>query len=265
MTYDARETSRYSGTPFELFWFVTGAQNWYLTGSDVSRHFGANVYTPESISATAINQNQELRSGSIVITIPRTHPIAALFVAYAPSAPLSVVIYRGHDGEAEDQIVTYFTGRVSTARFAEHCELTCVPEQDALKRSVPIQKYQSQCNWVLFGAGCGVDKSSYAVSGTVSAASGDTVTVTGFNAKPDGWFRAGWLELGQQRRMILSHVGNVVTLITPMIGIQVGDAVVGYPGCMLDEATCTSKFSNLVNFFGFSRIPTRNPFSGGLE
>jgi uncharacterized phage protein (TIGR02218 family) len=262
MSYAARETSRYSGTPFELFWFSMGAQNWYLTSGDIARHLGARTFTPESISATAISQNQELRSGSITILIPRNHAIAALFVGYSPPAPLTLIIYRGHDGELEGETVTYFTGRVATAKFTEHCELTCVPEQDALKRSVPIQKFQSQCNWVLFGPGCGLDKTAYAVSGTVSAISGDTVTVSGLSAKPDGWFRAGWLELGNSRRMIIAHTGDNVTLITPLLGLQVGDAVVAYPGCMLTEAICAGKFGNLVNFWGFSRIPTRNPFNG---
>lgn len=266
MSYDALETSRFSGLPFELYAFAMGTQTWYLTSGDIARTYAGKTYTPESLVSTEIDQNQELRSGSITITIPRTHEIAGLFISFSPPAPLSLVIYRGHDGEGDSGVVTYFVGRVSTGTFQEHCQLTCVPEQDALKRSIPVQVYQTQCNWALYGPGCGLNKDDFVDSGlTVTAISGDTVTIFGLNAKANGYFQAGWVQLGDLRRMILTHTGNVVQLITPMVGLTVGATVDVYPGCQLDANTCRVKFNNLINFWGFSRIPTRNPFSSGVN
>lgn len=264
MSYATRETSRYSGTPFELYLFESGAEAWRYTSGDVSRSFNGNTYTPESITRTEIDQNQELNSGSIKVEIPSTNEVAGRFISYIPDSPMSLVIYRGHDGEAESEIVTNFTGRVSMATFNEICELTVVPEQDVLKRRIPGPKYQAQCNRILYDSGCGVDKTNYKVTGTVTDVSGNVVTSAIFGAKADGWFKAGYIESGTKRRMILAHTGTQITLIAPMFGLSVGDSITAYAGCMRTRTDCISKFNNFGRFFGFDKIPTKNPFDGVL-
>ena len=262
MTYASRETSRYSGTPFELYLFESGVETWRFTSGDKARAFGGQTYQPETITRTEIDQNQELGSGSIKVEIPKTNDVAGRFVSYIPEAPMSLVIFRGHDGEADSETVMNFTGREASAMFGEVCELTVVPEQDVLKRRVPGPKYQCQCNRVLYDAGCGVDKNSFKLTGVVSSVSADLVTATVFGSQASGWLDAGYLEKGTQRRMIISHTGNQVRLIAPMDGLVVGDTVTAYAGCMRTRSVCLSKFNNLAKFFGFDKIPTKNPFNG---
>lgn len=265
MSYDSLERSRFDSLPYELYWFSMGAQDWRFTTGDQPRIYLGNTYGTESATRTAVDQNNELKSGAITVTIPRTHPLAQQFVGFVPPAPVSLVIYRGHDGEGDSETVSNFTGRVASATLREHCELNCVPEQDVLKRSIPIQRYQSQCNWPLYGPGCGVDRAAYAVLGIVTGIVGDAISVSTAGTKPDQWFRAGWVEFGEYRRMIVSHVGNSLTLITPFQGLAVDDQVTMYAGCPLTADVCASKFSNLPRFSGFPRIPTQNPFDGGIE
>lgn len=262
MSYAARETSTYSGEPFELYLFQSGADSWCLTSGDKARVYNGKTYTPETMERTEIDQNQEAKSGEITVTLPRTHELASRFVSYIPTSPVSLVIFRGHDGEAE--VVPNFTGRVAKAEFTDVCKLTVSSEADLLRKRVPCQRYQNQCNWVLFGAGCGVEKVNFCVNGTVASVNGDLVTSPVFAAKPSGWLAAGYFECGFDFRMILSHTGDTIRLIAGISGLKAGDTFSAYAGCDRTGATCKSKFDNLARFRGFDKIPWKNPFDGGL-
>ena len=265
MSYNGRETSRYSGAPFELYLFQSGQDSWRLASGDKARVYGGQTYAPETIQRTEIDQNQESRSGEIRVTIPRTHEIAGLFLSYIPASPMSLVIYRGHDGEADSEVVANFTGTVAKAEFGESCVLVVVPESDLLRKRIPVQKYQSQCNWILFSPGCGVNKIDHRAIGSLSYVSGETIKSAAFATKPDGYFASGYVEIETERRMVLSHTGDTLQLIAGIPGAIVGDQATAYAGCSRTSSVCASKFNNLANFWGFDRIPTRNPFDGGIE
>jgi hypothetical protein len=262
MSYDSRETSVYGGVPFELYWFASGTRNWYFTSGDTERTYLANLYVPETIDRTEQNQNQELNAGSITVTLPKGNPVATQFIGAIPSTPFSVVIFRGHDGESE--VITNFTGRIANVQFDEDCVFTLAPEQYDLKKVIPPQTYQGQCNWILYSEGCGIDPNDFKYTGTVSAVSGDTITVPDFAALDDQFLTAGWIEKDDLRRMIIDQTGGVLTTITPMPGIEVGDSVTAFAGCMLFRTVCRDKFNNLDRFFGFDRIPSKNPFEVGV-
>jgi len=89
---------------------------------------------------------------------------------------------------------------------------------------------------------------------------GDVVTVAAAATKPDNWFTAGYIEIGQQRRMILLHHGVTLNLLAPLFGVAAGAAVTLYAGCMRDYHTCVNKFANGKNFLGFQWVPVKNPF-----
>lgn len=262
MSFFSSENKRFGGKPYELYWFSVAGQSWHLTSGDKTRTYLGDTYTPLAIARDELDMNQEAKSGSLKLTLPRTHPIVALFMAYLPAAPVSLVIYAGHDDDTDAETLVAWRGKISQARFIEACELTGVSEQYLLSQRIPIIQFQPQCPWILYGPGCGLDKAAFAVTGTVSALSTDgmTATITGFNVKPNAWLNAGWIEYGSQRRFILSHVGNVVTLIAGAAGLTVGASVVAYAGCMRNKTDCNTKFNNYVNFMGFEHLPERNPF-----
>ena len=262
MTFDARETSIHGGQPFELYLFQTETQSWHLTSADRAIVFSGNSYEPEAIIRTATSQGQELKSGSITVTIPKTHEIAQLFVSFIPPTPLSLVIFRGHEGEPESEIVTHFTGRVTIAIFGDDCELRVVPEQELLQKRIPGPKFQKPCNHILYDSGCTVDKALFNVMGTLTFVSGEIIKAAAFATQPDGWLDAGYIEKATERRMILNHVGDTVTLLSAMAGLEVGDPVTAFAGCKRTLDDCDIKFTNLEHFFGFEWIPAKNPFDG---
>lgn len=259
MTYAARETSIDTGQPCELYAFQTADSGWYFTSGDEAQSYLGQTYAIETINRTAITQSGETKAGQVKITVPLDNAVAQLFRTYIPDTPLSVVIYRTHGTDGE--FVVIFTGRVLVASFGDFAELTAMPESDVLKYAVPSEQFQTQCNHFLFDAGCKVAKALYMVPGVVGAIAGNVLTIPACAGKPNGWFTAGYIEFGLQRRMILSHVGNQIALIAPVPGLTVGASVNAYAGCMRDFGTCVSKFNNPQNFAGFQWIPINNPFA----
>lgn len=263
MSYAARTTSTFLGQPFEGYWFSCGTSHWRYASGDVPRVILGQTYTPAALSRDEIDQCQELRAGQTKVRLPLDNPVAQLFLPYLPAQPVDLVVYAGQEGDAETVVV--FTGRVLAAEFGTVCELTVVPESDALKQQLPGLLYQIQCPRVLGGAGCGVDLATYAVPATLSAVTGRTVQASAFAAKPDGWFAGGWVEgPGGARRLVVKHQGSTLTLFSAWQGLASGAEVTAYPGCDGTESCCASRFGNLLNHLGCARIPQKNPFSQGI-
>jgi len=100
----------------------------------------------------------------------------------------------------------------------------------------------------------------------VTSIDGADLVSNDFDAFADGWFNGGWVERANgDRRFVVSHVGDRVTLMSPFLSdLAVLDTVDAYPGCQGTEAVCTSKFNNLPNHLGFARVPGRNPHEGRI-
>lgn len=264
MTYDAKEKSQYLGAPIELYRFAVGDAVFYYTSTDENQTYLGNLYTTEPIHRTEIDQSGEAESAKITITLGRTNPVAAYFIDYTPEPPMTITVLRFHREDVE--VLPIFVGKVASASFSGgKAKLSCLPIFEALRTNIPVNTYQSQCNWALYSAQCGIAKASWATAGVVTVISGDTIQATAFGAFADGWFSNGWVETADgDRRWIVDHDGAELTLMSAFTSLSVNDTVTAYAGCDRTEAICLAKFSNVVNFLGFSRVPTRNPFRSGL-
>ncbi len=266
MTFDARERSRSSGQPVEGFRFAQGSHLWLYTSADRKITLPAGAFTPEAITRSELDFSQEDTGESIEFTIPRTNPVAALFIGDLPSTPVWVTVYRAHRGD-EDLAVTVFSGKVIRARFEEsEAILTGASLMAMLARTVPTLAMQTPCNHVLYSAPCGANPTASRDQITVTSVDGATVVSNDFATRPDQWFRGGRLESADgETRFIADHIGNTVTLISPLPGLASLDVVWAYWGCDHLETTCRDKFDNLVNHLGWSRLPGRNPFVGRID
>ena len=263
MTLDAREKSVCDGIPFEAYWFTCGASSWRYTGGDQPRTINGCLYDREVISRSEVEQVQESRAGSIKVQLPLDNPVAELFAATLSPRPVSLVIFGGQDGDSDAQVI--FTGMVSSVRRTDVCELNVVTEHDTMKQTVPGLMFQIQCPRDIFSDGCGLRRQDWEVLATLTNVSGAILSSPAFAAKPDGWFRGGWISWNGTAMAIVAHTGADITLFFPLDGIPIGAGVVAYPGCQGTEAECANKFDNLVNHLGFGRMPTKNPFgSAGI-
>lgn len=261
MSYDSAERSIHGGSPWEAYWFCCGPNNYRYTSGDVARTVLGQVYEPAAIRSSEPEQNQELTSGSITVELPLDNPVAQLFVGYLPPHPVSLIIYRGHDGETE--FVSSYTGTVSHPKFTETCELTVVSKYDALKQGLPSLRWQIQCPRQIYSSDCGLSKNSYIVPATISGVNGSVLTSSRFADFADGYFAPGWIEACGTSMAVKAHVGSTVTLYYPLAGLQEGDTIAIYPACKGTEEDCRDRFNNVVNCLACARIPSENPYGEG--
>ncbi|HEY6108688.1 MAG TPA: phage BR0599 family protein [Gemmatimonadales bacterium] len=267
MTLDTREKQIYGGQPTEFYLFTQDATVWRYTSADRELLVGSDFYRPEILKRDQMDFSQEEGAATVEVRLPRENPVAQLGISYTPPTPVELLISRRHRGDSE--VISWFNGQVTAWRFeGSEAILTCAPISQTLKRKVPSLVQQSQCNWTLYGTGCTVDRAAFKTTAVVDAITGATITASPeFGAQVDGWFTNGYVEIPttKERRFIVDHVGNVLTLMSPFSSaLEVGMSVDAYAGCDRTEATCAAKFANLVNHLGFARIPHRNPFDGAL-
>lgn len=253
-----------TGAPVECYKFVQGSNTYRWTSADVSVTLTDGTFTPTTIQRDALDFSQEDTAQNLSIHVPKDNAIATLGRAYNPPTAVTVTIYRKHRDDPEEIIL--FVGKVMSWQLkGPEAELICAPISEVFRRRVPSIVYQGPCNWTLYGVGCGIAKASFKTSGFVSAVAGTTIRASAFSSHPDGWFTNGWAELASgERRFIVAHVGDQITVQPAFTGLAAGTAIDAYAGCDRTEATCAAKFNNLVNHLGFPRIPTRNPFDGSL-
>ena len=261
MTYQPLEHSIHSGQPQELYRFSQGANRWLYTSGQVPVDYQSETYQPASITRGGLEKGNELGRLGLEIRVPRDLSVASLFLASPPEGIVSVTLYRRHVDNTE--FITYWKGRVSGSRLSgSEATLQCEPIASSLKRPGLRAHYQLLCRHVLYSNGCGALKDSFRVDGTLATVSGVTVQVATAASQPDGYFVGGMLATSAGARMIVAHAGVALTLVAPMPGLNVGDAVQLYAGCDHTMAHCQGRFNNLDNYGGFPFIPVKNPFSG---
>ena len=88
----------------------------------------------------------------------------------------------------------------------------------------------------------------------------------GANGEADGFYDGGFVFFSSinDYRLILSHVGNDLTLLLPFPSDAAGETVRIFAGCDHTIATCKTKFDNVLNYGGFAFVPILNPFLTGL-
>jgi uncharacterized phage protein (TIGR02218 family) len=156
-----------------------------------------------------------------------------------------------------------FSGRVSevsTSRYG--ADLTINSHSEVLNVMVPRNVYQPSCMNSLYDSACGVSKASSSVSVTAAGATDAAKTLffstVGFT---NNLYTLGFIvgvsgaNAGVQRT-IKSQASNYVQTIQPWPQpVSPGDTFTMYLGCDKQQATCSSKFANLVRFRGQPYVP----------
>lgn len=263
MTFDTLEKSGFGAQPYELYLFQGTGVSQALTNAENPIDYLGNTYAPTTVTRTEVEQSNEVVSGQIKVYIPNDHPLAALMIPYLPSSPIALTIFGSHYSDTET--VVLFTGTIASARFTDQCELTCNSAQYLLQRKIPQQLYQAPCSHIFGDPGCGAILPDHTYSGDVSVidSTRTVLTIPAFASLPDP-LKAGYLKFGNQLRMIVDQSGDVVTILSPITGLEVGVAVQGVAGCNLDFSAC-AHYGRSISFLGFDLIPIVNPFDGSAS
>ncbi|MCL7465528.1 phage BR0599 family protein [Phaeovulum sp. NW3] len=283
MTYASIEASVAEGRPYFLYQFVEGDQLWPFTSRATAWTSAGSggetiIWEAAAVAHGDVVQTSEIERGRLELTWPLSHPFARRFLAPLGNRPVTLTIFRGHE-QAPGETVAHWKGRVMGAEVeGQRILLSCESVFSTLRRAGVRAKYQRLCRHALYGRGCGLDIALFWQIGTVTACSGNVLTIPEAADPPDGWYRGGVLRFGAQLGFITGHLGTTLTLSRPMpelaaaLAAPESDPKTGTllpvladiaPGCDLRAPTCADKFGNLANFGGFPAIPGRNPFGGG--
>lgn len=266
MSFDTYESSADDGKPIEIYLFRCGPSfQAAYTSSSSSVTVGPITYLPEAISRDKISQDTGEQPQLSQIVVPYDSPVAKLFRAYLPAYPVFVSVQREHDGDLASEWTQEFVGVIASVADDDDAgtsTLSCRPVGEAIRNTIVWQTFGTQCNWATYSPGCGLDKNDWRTVATVTYVDETTIKASAFASKPDGWFAAGWVEAGDaERRFVINHVGDTLTLQNPFPGLAIGTSVSAYAGDQRTEDVCRDKFANLQRFRGFARIPTKNPYS----
>lgn len=170
----------------------------------------------------------------------------AYMPTYGDVSAGTVIIHIGRMGDVEvDGLLVTFT-------VNSHMEL--------LNQKLPRNIYQPGCVWTLYDAGCGLSKAAFTFSRTLLAGSSASILkITDGHAV--GYYDLGTIKFtsganNKVSRTVKSWDGTNLVLFVPLPrAVNTGDALDCSAGCDLQQATCSGKFANLVNFRAFPYLP----------
>lgn len=261
MTYASVESSAHGGQPIELYRFYGSSRKWLYTSADVEVIYNTETYAPITLKRSAFKQTRELAKTNLDINTPRDTQFVADMIASPLIEIIQLTVYRMHRSDAE--VLPWWKGRVSGVRFAGmEATITCEPLATALRRIGLKRPAQRLCPHPLYGFGCNLTEGVYAVTGSLVSHTGSTVTSGVFASHADGYWVGGMINFSGVKRFISAHVGDTITLTTPVPGLAQDAEFIVYPGCDHTPDTCDTRFSNSLNFGGAPWFPVKNPFTG---
>lgn len=278
MTFAAIDESRHDGQPLELYYFRYGSDAAaFLAYNNGEKDFdyAGDTYVPLPIQRGQVVSSGTLDKSQMKVAVPMNSDIAELFRAYPPGQVVTLTIRAGHINDPDGEFPVVWVGRVLSGARAtgfgddqRKVELNCEPSSTSMRRSGLRRHYQLTCPHVLYGDKCQADKAAATVTGTISALTYNTITLTTgwnltFGAKK---FVGGLVEWDgaalRERRSIMRVDTNVLTLAGPTTGLAVTDTVDVVLGCNHQAGAtgdCAALHDNILNFGGFPYIPQQNP------
>jgi hypothetical protein len=271
---------------------VTG-QSYYFTDfqvpltSAVYRGPAAQTYlTGITITRETITQKAGIEAGNMAVTLAPQPD--------SPNAPILIAGYPLHQAAANGFLdgatvsmaklfmnppippaflnpaasggaVGWFLGTVQNVEMDRVSVTLTVDDYLAYlgNQQMPRILYSPGCFHQVYDAGCTLLKSSFTVSGTIASA-GDGAHFTTNLTQADGYFNLGVLTFtsgtnnGRSGTVSLfKHASGAFSMNFPFpVAPGVGDTFSVYPGCDLQQSTCSGKFANLAHFSGQPYIPT---------
>lgn len=271
MAFSLFESSRSKGSPIDLYLFRYGPKPGDVYAfTNASRQITLNGidYLPTPINRSKIVATGSLDQQVTEVLVDHNNPVANLYRATAPSYPVGLIIYQGHEGD--NDFLPLWNGRVLGVNFDGYeATLGCEPVSTQRLRPGLRRHYQYGCPHVLYGTGegkCNANKSAATFAATVSSVSGAKVTL------PINWvspaladrFLNGMIEWTnddgntETRTILTIDQDRILTLDDFVVDLDSGDSVNVIYGCSHDLDGCAAH-QNLINFGGCPWIPTKNP------
>lgn len=267
MAYTDFDYSTDAGAPFELFEFVEGSRSWRYTTRPVATVQDEITYQPLTITRSEITRSSDSVGDDMTISLPDNNPLALELMAGLSAHLVSVRALQVHltDPDLQGQII--FAGVVRDISIeGATAEITCGSRlgSSAGRRIAPTT-YQAGCNLTWGSTRCGVNREVHKATAEITAAdqTGRVLTLPSLSGFAAGHFNGGRVVVAGTQRFIEKHAaGGVLTLGYPVWGLTSAPATASvYPDCPKTEAACASRYNNMPNFLGWSRLPSINPYN----
>jgi len=261
--YEAKEEAT-QRKPAELYhiWKFNADVHYRYTSGDVAVTYNGDNYTPATIERGETQYDAKLENSSLTVKAAR---VTTPFIEYLAVNPLDlywIEVFKLFRDQTPLEASVVFVGQIKTVSFKGiAAQIDCVGFEIYLQRTIPQFRYGPPCNWTLFDSKCTIDKTLYSTNAVLTDLSVDGLTLTSatFALEADDYYTYGYAEFGDAKRMITSHIGDVVKLNYKIPELANGNTVTCFAGCSLDIETCRDKFNNVVNFGGHCYIPVDNP------
>ena len=184
-TFDQDETGLDSGNPLELYRFYGDLGSYTYTSGNRATLFAApssnqaEAYKPIPLQRTEIILGDVTEKNELKITLPKNLSLISDYVFdISPTDDLVMEIYRQHGPTGQMQLIFY--GIVAGFAVAENKVTATCPSSfsNYLGTSFPNVYFQSNCNHVLYGPGCGVSRDAFTVNASVLTVSEDRENIT---------------------------------------------------------------------------------------
>jgi len=245
----------------EIYTFYAGSVYSRFTSWNEDITIGSFVYLARPIKRSGFTQDTQMGKTTVDISAA----VLTTFLQYlstAPIAPVTVTITRLVLDDFTQSIVL-FTGQVLGVTFKDRTvSARCEANSSLFNVLIPKIICKPNCNHKFCDAGCGLTLASYELESTVSAVSGNSLTINGLLATGHS-YATGYVLLGEDSRFITKQTNDTIFLHMAFSSIASGDTVIVYPGCDGSYASCTL-YGNLPKFQGMLTIPQRNPTLYGV-
>lgn len=265
---------------FRTLTFTTTFETINYITSPTTKTIAGTVYHPIVCDIDGIELNGEGSSNSLTIKLSTDFDRASLFTK---DEVIVKVLQQEYDTETQVFRVL-FKGVVKAAQLdVDNLTLECYPTIASPSSSIPAAVYSGYCQHTLYSQGnankvaCGVGRSKHTLESVVVSVDSNTVGVAGVA----GFLREGALAItaellkgahltvdGGGSRYVIEVEENAGVWLCRLSGDvlwAVGQVVRITLGCDKSDVQCEGKFDNVVNFFGFKKIPGVNPFANSLR
>lgn len=165
-------------------------------------------------------------------------------------------------GDTSNGAIIWFGGRLGPVNQLTRSKATVKVDAHTilLRNQSPGRLLQASCPATLFDSLCTLNRAAFKTSNAVVAGSTMNKILTTLG-QADGYFTQGSIKftsgvnVGVMRPVKLYASGNVFLGLKLDQNVSAGDTFDIYPGCDKTQATCNTKFSNLINFAGTPYVP----------
>mgnify|MGYP001583304435 CR=1 FL=1 len=165
-------------------------------------------------------------------------------------------------GDTSAGTLINFGGRIADITVSRtKVEMSVNSDLELLNIQMPRNIYQVGCVNSLYDEACTLDPALFISAGNTGGGS-SSVLITCNLSQANGYFELGTMtyttgaNAGASRTVKRYTVGSLVPSLPFEFAPEAGDLFFAKPGCDKKSATCSGKFSNLVNFRGYPTIPS---------